>query len=124
MERGVREMTELIKRDDALAAIDTFERDFEQSWRVQLRANIDDIPAVKDDLIEQLVKERDGYKDAAKTWQEDFIQENNRWGDALRKLEKAVEIGNKMAASIKGNYYIPNVVAEWNAVLAELEGVE
>ena len=40
---------------------------------------------------------------------------------ALRKLAKAVEIGNKMAKSIKGNYYIPNVVAEWNAVLAELE---
>jgi hypothetical protein len=42
--------------------------------------------------------------------------------DALAKLAKAVEIGNKMAASIKGNYYIPNVVAEWVAVLAELEG--
>jgi hypothetical protein len=41
--------------------------------------------------------------------------------DALDKLSKAVEIGNKMAASIKGNYYIPNVVAEWNTVLAELE---
>jgi hypothetical protein len=27
----------------------------------------------------------------AKIWQEDFIQENNRWGDALRKLDKAVE---------------------------------
>jgi len=44
--------------------------------------------------------------------------------DALDKLAKAVEIGNEMAASIKGNYYIPNVVAEWNAVLAELEGGE
>lgn len=43
-------------------------------------------------------------------------------GEAEAKLAKAVEIGNKMAASIKGNYYIPNVVAEWNAVLAELEG--
>jgi hypothetical protein len=42
--------------------------------------------------------------------------------DALDKLAKAVEIGNKMAKSIKGNYYIPNVVAEWEAVLAELEG--
>ena len=45
--------------------------------------------------------------------------------DALHvKLAKAVEIGNKMAASINGNYYIPNVVAEWNAVLAKLEGGE
>jgi len=42
--------------------------------------------------------------------------------DALDKLAKAMEIGNKMAKSIKGNYYIPNVVAEWEAVLAELEG--
>ena len=41
---------------------------------------------------------------------------------AEAKLAKAVEIGNKMAASIKGNYYIPNVVAEWNAALAELRG--
>jgi len=40
------------------------------------------------------------------------------------KLTKVVEIGNKMAVSIKGNYYIPNVVAEWEAVLAELEGKE
>jgi hypothetical protein len=44
--------------------------------------------------------------------------------DDRAKLAKAVEIGNKMAASIKGNYYIPSVVAEWNAVLAELEGGE
>jgi hypothetical protein len=45
---------DLIKRDDALAAIDTFERDFEQSWKVQFSANIYAIPAVKDDRIEQL----------------------------------------------------------------------
>jgi len=57
----------------------------------------------------------------AKIWREDFIRENQRWVDALLKLDKAVEIGNKMAKSIKGNYYIPNVVAEWDAVLAELE---
>jgi hypothetical protein len=29
--------------------------------------------------------------EVAKIWQEDFIEENNRWGDALRKLAKAVE---------------------------------
>jgi hypothetical protein len=71
-------MTDLIKRDDALAAIDTFERDFEQSWRVQLRANIDAIPAVKDDLIEQLERERDAYAEhlmvAAKTFSEMHIE--------------------------------------------------
>lgn len=44
--------------------------------------------------------------------------------DALDKLAKAVDIGNKMAKSIKGNYYIPNVAAEWEAALAELDGGE
>jgi hypothetical protein len=112
----------LIKRDDVLSMIDAFERDFQQSWRVQFRANINAIPAVKDDRIEQLEAKLAEAEAVAKIWREDFIQENNRWVDALRKLAKAVEIGNKMAASIKGNYYIPNIVAEWNAVLAELEG--
>ena len=38
-------MTDLIKRDDALAAIDTFRRDFEQSWKVQFSADIKALPA-------------------------------------------------------------------------------
>jgi hypothetical protein len=49
---------DLIKRDDALATIDTFKRDFEQSWKVQFRANIYAIPAVKDDRIEQLERDK------------------------------------------------------------------
>jgi len=53
-----------------------------------------------------------------------FNQMADRIEQTEAKLTKAVEIGNEMAASIKGNYYIPNVVAEWNAVLAELEGKE
>jgi len=111
---------DLIKRSDVLSMIDAFERDFEQSWRVQFRANIDAIPEVKDERIEQLERERDeammtGH-DLAKIEYRDLV------GGLEAKLAKAVEIGNEMAASIKGNYYIPNVVAEWNAVLAELEG--
>jgi hypothetical protein len=39
-------MTNLIKRDDALAAIDTFKRDFEQSWKVQFSADIAALPAI------------------------------------------------------------------------------
>lgn len=39
-------MTDLIKRDDALAAIDTFKRDFEQSWKVQFSADIAALPAI------------------------------------------------------------------------------
>lgn len=50
---------DLIKRSDVLSMIDAFERDFQQSWRVQFRANINAIPAVKDDRIEQLERERD-----------------------------------------------------------------
>jgi hypothetical protein len=87
---------------------------------VQCRANIDAIPEVKDERIEELERERDeammtGH-DLAK------IEYRELLGGLEAKLAKAVEIGNTMAASIKGNYYIPNVVAEWNAVLAELEG--
>ena len=61
-------MTDLIKRDDALAAIDTFKRDFEQSWKVQFSADIKALPAVNPAAIreaalqariEELVKERD-----------------------------------------------------------------
>ena len=37
---------DLIKRDDALAAIDTFKRDFEQSWKVQFSADIKALPAI------------------------------------------------------------------------------
>ena len=74
------------------------------------------------DRIEQLVEEN-------KELTLQLLAVHGQAADALdravvaeAKLAKAVEIGNKMAASIKGNYYIPNVVAEWNAALAELRG--
>jgi hypothetical protein len=35
------------------------------------------------------------------------------------KLAKALGIGNKMAKSIEGNYYIPGVVKEWRADLKQ-----
>ena len=76
------------------------------------------------DHIEQLERENQqltntlGFTNTA--WDQALDQRNK----AEAKLAKAVEIGNKMAASIKGNYYIPNVVAEWVTVLAELEGKE
>jgi hypothetical protein len=43
---------DLIKRSDVLSMIDAFERDFEQSWRVQFRADVDAIPEVKDERAE------------------------------------------------------------------------
>jgi hypothetical protein len=56
----VADMTDdLIKRSDVLSMIDAFERDFEQSWKAQFRADVDAIPAIKDNLIEQLERERD-----------------------------------------------------------------
>ena len=33
--------------------------------------------------------------------------------DLDAKLAKAVEIGDKMAASIEGNYYLPGVATNW-----------
>ena len=59
---AVEKMTdqELIKRDDALAAIDTFKRDFEQSWKVQFSADIAALPAINlADHIEELKLELD-----------------------------------------------------------------
>lgn len=46
-------MTDLIKRDDALAAIDTFKRDFEQSWKVQFSADIKALPAINPAAIRE-----------------------------------------------------------------------
>ena len=64
-------MTDLIKRDDALAAINTFKRDFEQSWKVQFSADMKALPAIDPAAIreaalqariEELEKERDGLR--------------------------------------------------------------
>ena len=47
-------MSDPIKRDDALATIDTFKRDFEQSWKVQFSADIKALPAVDPVVIHQV----------------------------------------------------------------------
>ena len=118
-------MTDLIKRDDALAAIDTFKRDFEQSWKVQFSADIKALPAIDPAAIrdaalqariEELVKERDEYKAAAAIWQEDFIKENQRLYEAKVRLAVVVEERDqyKVAAEICGKAA--------RAMLAELEG--
>ena len=46
-------MTDLIKRDDALDAVDTFKRDFEQSWKVQFSADIKALPAIDPAVIRE-----------------------------------------------------------------------
>ena len=168
-------MSDLIKRSDVLSMIDAFERDFQQSWRVQFSADIKALPAVPthryageseasvydrkgfppiglqghahapvadshpaidpaaireaalQDRIEQLERERKNLEKLSVKLLNEKL--HGEWREPLEdakdaaeaKLAKAVEIGNKMAKSIRGNYYIPGVVAEWNAALAELE---
>jgi hypothetical protein len=62
----------------------------------------------------------------AKIWREDFIQENNRWSDALRKLAKAMEYLRKIAAYTHIGPHEQGIVQNAEAriactVLAELE---
>ena len=49
------------------------------------------------DKLTKAEKERDEYKDAAKIWQEDFIQENQRLYEAKVRLAMAVEALRKIA---------------------------
>jgi hypothetical protein len=83
-----------------------------QSEHIPVRTLFDDAA----DRIEELVKERDEYKEAAKVWQEDFIQENQRLYEAKVRLAVVVEERDqyKAAAEICGKAA--------RAMLAELEG--
>ena len=103
-------MTDLIKRDDALAAIDTFKRDFEQSWKVQFSADIAALPAINlADRIEELEQERDDLGRRLNTAR--YGQPHFAWSiheeemaDLRAKLTKAVEERDeyKAAAEICG----------------------
>jgi len=100
-----------------LSMIDAFERDFQQSWRVQFRANIDAIPAVKDDRIEQLERERDeammtGH-DLAKIEYRDLVS------DLEAKLAKTVE-----ALRFYAVFYKDPFGTRARIVLADLEKTE
>jgi hypothetical protein len=80
----------------------------------------DDVAAA--DRIEALIKERDEAVHLARL-RKTFIEEARDERDALEvKLAAAVEIGNKMAHSIEGNYYLPNIAGEWRKVAAEIKG--
>jgi hypothetical protein len=94
-------MTDLIKQLQYLSRVT---KDYDQEHMTS--TDYEMIPAVTKlaaDRIKELERERD---------------------DLEAKLAKAVEIGNKMAKSIMVKHYISSVVAEWNAVLAELEDWE
>lgn len=43
----------------------------------------------------------------------DLALAESRIKELEAKLAKAVEIGDKMAASIEGNYYLPGVATDW-----------
>jgi hypothetical protein len=51
----------------------------------------------------------------------DTIAAADRIEALTAKLAKALGIGNKMAKSIEGNYYIPGVVKEWRATISDLK---
>ena len=69
------------------------------------------------DKLTKAEKERDEYKDAAKIWQEDFIQENQRLYEAKVRLAMAVEALRNI---LSGDDLYPWRIAR--EVLAELEG--
>ena len=90
-------MTDLIKRDDALAAIDTFKRDFEQSWKVQFSADIKALPAVDPVVIHQV--DPAAIREAALQARIEELEERNKeltlqllavHGQAADALDKAV----------------------------------
>lgn len=72
--------------------------------------------------IEELVKERDALFHRTTLAEEWRDHDKSRAEAAKAKLAKAVEIGNAMAKSIAGNYYLPGIATKWFTVLAELEG--
>ena len=91
-------MTDLIKRDDALAAIDTFNRDFEQSWKVQFSADIKALPAINPaDRIEELEGSLAWYKMMDAMSSDHVVELTDKLEDAEAKLTKAVAGLRKIA---------------------------
>ena len=116
-------MTDLIKRDDALAAIDTFKRDFEQSWKVQFSADIAALPAIDHAAIpalqariEELEKQCSFYARS-----DQFLVEEIKELEA--KLTKAVEYFKKLDRRGDTLEFFDPVVHEIvTAALADLGG--
>lgn len=111
-------MTDLIKRDDVLAAIDTFKRDFEQSWKVQFSADIKALPAINPaDRIKEL-EERN------KELTLQLLATSGQAADALDKLTECEARLSKAVETIRElmyKYEYPQEQWKTRAVLAELE---
>ena len=129
---------DLIKRDDALATIDTFKRNFEQPWKVQFSADIRALPAVDlSERIAQLERERDAalaaqdYTYIGKDMKPILARDlEDAKDEALAKLAKSMEsLRNirelNMTAEDKNGHQWANsdlIEQEIVAALAELEG--
>jgi hypothetical protein len=91
-------MTDLIKRDDALATIDTFKRNFEQPWKVQFSADIRALPAVDlSERIKELERGMDALQDRLDTANKARADANFRANENQFKLAKAVECLQKIS---------------------------
>ena len=117
-------MIDLIKRDDALAAINAFERDFEQSWKVQFSADIKALPAIDPAAtreaalqarIEELENSLAWYQMMDAMSSDHVVELTDKLEAAEAKLTKALEERDeyKAAAEICGKAA--------RAMLAELE---
>ena len=107
---------------DVLQATDRIEaliaeRDREHTAAENFAIKLDEFSAYINRLKadnEALIAERD------EAWKRAAYSEK-MWGGAEVKLAKAVEIGNKMAHSIKENYYL-YIEGDWRKVAAEVKG--
>ena len=76
------------------------------------------------DRIEELERQLDTMQDRLDTANKARADANFRANEKQFKLAEAVEIGNKMAASIMVKHYIVSVAADWEDMVAELEKTE
>ena len=90
-----------------------------------------DTPTIQERLRDsshalRLTREAASYIDelekACVEWAEVSQSNYQRAKAAEANLAKAVNVGNKMAKSIEGNYYLPSVAKEWRTTLAEPKG--
>ncbi len=108
---------DLIKRDDALATIDAFERDFEQPWKVQFSADIRALPAVDlSERIEELERGMDALQDRLDTANKARADANFRANENQFKLAEAM--GSLQKISRHANRSCSAIAAR---ALAELE---
>jgi hypothetical protein len=92
---------DLIKRDDALATIDTFKRNFEQPWKVQFSADIRALPAVDlSERIEQLNERLTAATDDAKEAEAYAEQLEAKLTKAVETLQKISRHANRSCSAI------------------------